>query len=134
MKIKLNHKLRQCMFLSRSAAQVLLAQAIVGTLILTAWTGLLLAQGVSGSSHHPSYDPKKPLPLPLPEAYVLAVNRMGVATNRFHCVRATCVDMDNQWSTGWRFGFSDTNGEGVSVKVFFNKDVWLDPQSAALIR
>jgi len=96
-------------------------------------SGLLFAQGYSGSSRHLSLDPKKPLPLTLPDAYVIAVKRIGAATNRFHCVTATCLDATNQWSTGWTFSFSNTNSGQVTVKVFFNKEIWIDMNSSALL-
>ena len=82
----------------------------------------------------PIYDFKKAPPLALPVAYALALRRIGPATNRFHCVTATCLERSNNWSTGWTFEFSSTNAQHATVKVFFNTRVWLDPQTAALLK
>jgi hypothetical protein len=104
------------------------------TILWAACVGLAFAQGLSGSSHHPGFDPKRPPPLPLPEAYTLATTRLGSATNSFFCVSATCVESVNFMTTGWTFGFSNTNGQIAKVKVFFNKDVYIDPQSSELLK
>src|ERR1043166_8031312 len=91
--------------------------------------GIVFAQGFSGSSQHPSYDVKKPLPLSLPEAYALAMFKLGDATNTFHCVTATCLGTGGR-SKGWTFGFSSTNAEPLSIKVFFyNAEAWVDRKS-----
>jgi hypothetical protein len=102
---------------------------------LTACSGLLFAQGFSGSSQHPTYDPKMPPPLALPEAYTLVLTRIGAATNRFYCVTASWLEKNNEWSKGWTFGFSNTNGEIAQVKVFFfDKQVFIDAHSAELLK
>jgi len=105
-----------------------------GWLCLVALTGFLFAQGFSGNSQHPKFLPQTRLPLDLPEAYGLAISRIGVVSNKFHCVSATRIDPTNDWATGWTFMFSNTNGVRASVKVYFNKDVWVDPTSAALLK
>ncbi len=90
------------------------------------------AQGLSGSSVHPGFDPKRPPPLALPEAYALANARLASATNGFFCVSATCVEPPTCMTSGWRFVFSNTNGEVAQVKVFFNKDVYIAPHDTEL--
>jgi hypothetical protein len=54
--------------------------------------------------------------------------RLGSATNRLFCVSATCVEPPTFMTTGWTFGFSDTNGQIAQVKVFFDKNVYIDPR------
>jgi hypothetical protein len=102
--------------------------------LLSVWAGVLFGQGLSGSSHHPGFDPKRPPPLPLPEAYTLATTRLGPATNSFFCVSATCLEPPTFMTTGWTFGFSNTNGQIVQVKVFFDKIVYVDPQGTGLLK
>jgi hypothetical protein len=96
--------------------------------------GFVFAQGWSGNSHLPTFDSKKRPPLALPQAYAVAERHIGPATNRFFCVTATCVDSTNTVSTGWSFGFSDTNGSHATVKVLFNTEVWIDEHSATLLK
>ena len=69
------------------------------------------------------YDPKTVPPLTLPEAYAMAIAHIGKATNQFHCITASCIEMTNGGFTGWTFRFSDTNGRRSSVNVFFDKEV-----------
>lgn len=104
---------------------------LLGLLLLAARVPKLFAQGLSGSSHHPSYDIKTRAPLTLPEAYSLATGFIGDATNRVHCVSASCLEPDSERSTGWVFAFSNTNGARAAVKVFFNKDVLVDPKTSS---
>jgi hypothetical protein len=104
-------------------------------LLLVALTaGLVFAQGPSGSSHHSGFDLKMPPPLALPQAYTLATMRLGPATNSFFCISATCAEPANFTSRGWTFGFSNTNRQIVQVKVFFDKDVYIDPQDSELLK
>jgi hypothetical protein len=94
----------------------------------------LLAQGEAGSSHHPTYDVNKPPPINLVEAYGLAAQHLGEATNRVHCVTATCHDRDGNRSAAWTFEFSNTNGHRANAKVFFSdKSVWIDPKTASAL-
>ena len=134
MKTKANSQFRQRDHRLQHAVYPTVSQVLIGTLILVASAALIFAQGFTGSSHHPVYDSQKPIPMALPEAYALAVTHVGIATNRFHCIAASCRESTSQWSTGWIFEFSDTNGIHAKVKVFFNKDVWADTNSAALLR
>jgi hypothetical protein len=128
MKTRFPYTLRQRLLLPRSSTRALILAAVAGMFL-----GSILGQGVSGSSHHPQFDPKKSLPLGLLKAYGLAVKRMGVATNHFHCVTASCVETTNLWSTGWKFAFSSPDGNSLSIKVFFTGDVWLDAESESLV-
>jgi hypothetical protein len=107
---------------------------IVTVLAITIATGLVFAQGFSGSSQHPGFDPKRPPPLALPEAYTLATARLGATTNRFFCVSATCVEPAGFSIKAWTFGFSNTNGQMARVKVFFNQDVFVDARSVELLK
>ena len=108
--------------------------ACASALLLWATVGFLFGQGLAGSSHHPSYDLKRPLPLTLPEAYLLAIGQVGPATNRFYCITASCLEKTDQWSTGWTFSFLNTNAQRATVNVFFNKHVSIDPQSAKILK
>src|SRR5258705_13438344 len=103
-------------------------------MLLIAGSGWLLAQGKAGSSHHPTFDLKRPPPVNLSEACSLAMAHIGEATNRIYCVTASCLDRDSQRSAGWTFEFSNTNGDHAVVKVFFSKEVWIDPKSSAVLR
>jgi hypothetical protein len=107
---------------------------LLGFLLLAGFVRILFAQGLSGSSHHPSYDIKTHTPLTLPEAYSLAIGYIGQATNRVHCVSASCLETDSERSTGWVLTFSNKNGARAAVKVFFNKDVWVDPQTSSFFK
>lgn len=107
---------------------------IIAIAISMVAAGLLIAQGLSGSSQHPGSDQKRPPPLTLPEAYALATAQLGEATNRLFCVSATCVEPPTFMTTGWTFGFSNTNGETAHVKVFFDKMVYIKPHDAELLK
>jgi len=103
----------------------------------------LLAQSIVGSggarwAQPQAYDPKTPPPLALPQAYVLALSNLAKtpgATNRFHCISASCVEMNNTngW-TGWTFWFANTNGDRASLMVFFDGIVTSDVRSGELFR
>jgi hypothetical protein len=71
-------------------------------------------------SQYQDYDPKTRPPLPLSEAYALALNNLAAETNRFHCVTASCVESTNKGFTGWMFRFADTNDQRLGVMVFFD--------------
>jgi hypothetical protein len=106
----------------------------VGFFIIAA-AGILFAQGtlVSGGKRWTSvqtYDAKTPPPLALAEAYALGLNRVGRATNRFYCIHASCLELTNNGFTGWTFWLSNTNGQRARVDVFFDKEVYIDPQSS----
>jgi hypothetical protein len=97
--------------------------------------GILLAQGQAGSSYHPTYDLSKPPPVNLIEAYGLALTHLGEATNRVHCLTATCRDGDGARSAAWTLEFSNTNGHHAVVKVFLSdKSVWIDPSTASALK
>ena len=94
--------------------------------------GFLFAQGslVSGDRRWTAvqtYDAKSPPPLPLPEAYALALAHIGPASNSFYCVRASCLELTNHGFTGWTFSFASTNGQKGRVVVYFDREVqpWL---------
>jgi hypothetical protein len=103
-------------------------------LLALACAGIVFAQGFSGSSHHPTFDIRKRPPLAFPEAYQIAVGRVGIATNRFSCVSGSCVEATNHWSTGWVFEFLNSTGERAQVRVYFNGDVSVDAASAGLLK
>jgi hypothetical protein len=100
--------------LAATAAGVLLAQSIID------------GRRVDGKPW--SYDPKTVPPLALPEAYTMAIAHIGKATNRFHCLTASCMEMTNNGWTGWTFRFSDTNGQRGSVDVYFDRKVETAPR------
>ncbi len=119
MKIKLTSKI------AKSAS-------IVGFAVAT-YAALTFAQSYS-DGHKVLYDIQKPPPVSLLDAYSLAAGKLGDATNRFYCVSATCLDNTNRLSTGWLFHFLDARGDGANVKVFFNRTVGVDDQSAQVLK
>jgi hypothetical protein len=113
-------------------------KTLVWLLLLTA--GLTLAQinnftpGYSSRPPHLPYDKKIPPKIGLDAAYGKAVQALGMATNQFYCVSATCLDYLGMMGSsrgvseyGWTFVFSNTNGSSTNVYVSFNKDstVWV---------
>jgi hypothetical protein len=103
-------------------------------------TGLLLAQGqvnVSsrwwGSSDSRPYNCRFPPSIALPEAYTLALAHIGAATNRFHCLTASCLESTNSGLAGWTFSFSNTNNQRARVVVFYDKKVWTDSQHSDVV-
>ncbi len=115
-----------------TSGRVLLAASAV-----IAATGLLFAQG-RWSNHRPilqTYDPNTtPPPLPLPDAYALAVHTasppegLSRDTNHYYCVAASCLSMTNNGNTGWEFRFFSTNRQSIRVVVYFDKEVVVRPQ------
>jgi hypothetical protein len=102
---------------------ILITILIIGTMI-----GFVLAQGkiISGagrSSEYPTYSPSSPPPLTLSQAYRMALTNIGSATNSFHCVSASCLEMTNNGETGWNFSFFNTNGQRGRVVVYFDGEV-----------
>jgi hypothetical protein len=123
---------------TKAQSNSLLKRTVCGLSATALATGLLLAQGKVGSGTHrysvvPSYDPKTPPPVSLPEAYALAVAHIGTATNQFHCVAASCLEMTNAGFTGWTFSFSDTNGQRGRVVVYFDKEVSIVARSGEVL-
>jgi hypothetical protein len=95
---------------------------------------VLFGQGWAGSSYLPMYDSKAQPRILLPRAYELAVKYAFVPTNRFYCVSASCDLTNGRPSAGWLFKFANTNAESVKVKVYFNGEVRVDTNDAALLR
>jgi hypothetical protein len=62
----------------------------------------------------------KPPTLPMPEAYGLAEQALGSATNVFYCVHAN-TQVAFTLNGEWLFGFSSTNGALKDVVVPFDK-------------
>jgi hypothetical protein len=132
MKTEMKHKRKGDHKAWASRRAVLLALLCADTL---PGIRFLLAQGQTGSSYHPAYDINKPPPINLVEAYGLAAQHLGEATNRVHCVTATCHDRDGSRSAAWTFEFSNTNGHRANVKVFFSdKSVWIDPNTVSALK
>jgi len=99
---------------------------------------LLLGQGnvTSGGNRWQRFlgwEPSTPPPLILTEAYGLALDRVGTASNRFYCVSASCLEMTNHYFRGWSFVFSNTNGDRARVEVSFDKELRTDPHSRELL-
>jgi hypothetical protein len=102
---------------------------------------LLLAQGNTqppggnGWRRYQSpYDPKARPPVEMPEAYALALARVGVSTNRFYCVTAGCLESTKRGLPGWTFCFSNTNGQRACVEVSFDREVDADSRSSELLK
>jgi hypothetical protein len=109
---------------------------IITTLILSV-ISYAFAQGLATSNTHgPPHDPKVVPPVSLPNAYAAALTRVGAATNRFHCVRATCVEKTLIGNPGWIFYFSNTNGEMARVEYYFglNRAYIPDAKSDGLLK
>jgi hypothetical protein len=95
-------------------------------LLMIASVTLAFSQGLATSGGQPRpYDAKSPPPLPLVEAYGVAMSYVGSATNQLWCVSASCLDIgtNSNYMTHWTFGFSNTNSQITPVIVFFNKTV-----------
>ncbi len=98
---------------------------------VTLAAGILFAQsiinGYRGYGGKPAtHDPRTSPPSALPDAYALAVAHIAFVTNRFHCIAANCTEMTNRELTGWKFVFSNTNGDCGNVEVYFDKVVTSD--------
>jgi|ERR1035441_2222144 hypothetical protein len=90
--------------------------------------GFVLAQGsiTSGGvrwTKFQTYDARTPPPLSLSEAYTLALAHIDPASNIFYCVSASCLEKTNNGWTGWRFLFSNTNGQKGRVVVYFDREI-----------
>lgn len=110
------------------------------SLVVVAAAGIALAQGLNpagGNSprrHRSPYDPKTRPPVSIEQAYSLAASYLGPATNRFYCTRATCLEMGLSGFPAWKFTWSDTNGQPAYVEVTFDKEVYPDPKTEAILR
>ena len=112
---------------------------LIGFAALAA-VSLILAQGVNPSGgnsprrYRSPYDSKTPPPVAIREAYSLAAQYLGSATNRFYCVRATCLEIGRSGFPAWKFSWSDTNGENAYVEVTFDKEIYPDPRTENILR
>lgn len=108
--------------------------------VLSTVVSLTLGQGrfPSSNASHPlgPHDPKSPPPTSLQNAYVAVLDRLGGATNRFHCVSATCLEKTPFGLPGWSFTFSNTNGETARVEYYFltKRAEIHDPKAAELLK
>src|SRR5262249_30973597 len=108
-------------------------------LATSAAIGWVLAQGLNppgGNSprrYRSPYDPKTHPPVGLEEAYLLAAGYLGEATNRLHCVSASCLEVGRSGFPGWTFSWCDTNGERTYVEVTFDKEVYPDTKIQGLL-
>jgi hypothetical protein len=104
--------------------------------IVAASAGFLFAQGWIFHGPGKPYDAKTPPPQSLTEAYGVAMDRVGAATNRLYCVSASCLENPPPYYAGWVFWFSNTNGERARVEVFFgSKEAFVpDAKSAELLK
>jgi hypothetical protein len=114
----------------KGKAMKMLTKLTVLTVLATAVAVGLMAQGMVGDGTHryskyPTYDPKTPPPMILPDAYALALARIGASSNDFHCVAANCLELTNAGFTGWTFSFLNTNGQHGRVDVYFDGAVFI---------
>ena len=113
---------------------------ITGVILIgAAVTAVLFGQGVNhpgGNSwrrYQAPYDSKTPPPVTLLEAYSLAVNYLGDATNRFYCVGAECLKTTTPGLPGWTFSFSNTNGQYAYLEVSFDRDINVNTSNKDLL-
>jgi hypothetical protein len=78
------------------------------------------------------YNETNPPPLRLQDAYPLALNGLGMETNQFYCVSATCLTpvapashLGFHGVRAWTFEFFSTNGIQRTVMVYFDKTTWV---------
>ncbi|HEX5217995.1 MAG TPA: hypothetical protein VFZ59_00370 [Verrucomicrobiae bacterium] len=124
-------------FLQNISASALVKLAFVWLVVGTA-VCLTFSQGTVTSGNNrwtpvQSYDGKTPPPLTLPEAYEIALDRLGEVTNRFYCLTASCLEMTNRGYTGWTFCFANTNAQRARIDVYFDKATHLSPQSEEVL-
>ena len=101
----------------------------------------VLPQGqVFGRRPRSLWETNTPLPLTVTEAHSLAIANLGLATNHFYCVTASCGELTNGWFggwsprvQGWTFSFADTNGRRASVCVSFDKQVSVDDRDGRIL-
>ena len=86
---------------------------IITIVVLILTTGLVFARLLS-------IDVKQPPRLALPDAYVCATSALGIATNQFHCIRASIL-VSQSPDGEWLFSFCNKNGAYKSVTVFYDK-------------
>jgi hypothetical protein len=106
------------------------------TLFAIATGSILFAQGHIFSGPGRPYDPKTRPQTEIQAAYLLAVARVGPATNRFYCVSASCLEKTLPSYAGWVFLFANTNGDRARVEVYFgSKDAYVpDAKSEQLLK
>jgi hypothetical protein len=98
---------------------------VVSLLVVGLMTGLVFARLIP-------YNRKQPPRLPLPEAYSLATQALGAATNQFYCVNASTLVSRSQ-DGEWLFEFSDTNEVEKHVFVFFDKTTHVESGPLSLM-
>lgn len=105
----------------------------VGTAVYVTFAQSTIMSGGNRWTAIQSYDGRTPPPLTLPQAYEIALVRLGESTNRFYCLTASCVEMTNRGFTGWTFLFSNTNAQHARVDVYFDKATHINPQGEAVL-
>lgn len=118
----------------KRTASLLAASLASMVLVGFAFAQSIVTSGGRRWSPFRTYDGKSKPPLSLPEAYVLAQGRIGEATNRFYCGKASSLEMTNKGFTGWTFWFSNTNAEQARIDVFFDKEVYRNPKRRPFAR
>jgi hypothetical protein len=81
-----------------------------------------VALGLAGSVAFALLQPwnfKKRPPISLPEAYALATQALGAATNEFYCVLAR-TQVSRSRDGEWAFMFANTNNAEKNVFVFLD--------------
>ena len=66
-------------------------------------------------------DETKPPTISLPDAYQLAIIKLGQATNQFHCVSAS-IDIGSSSQAGWYIDFNSTNASVEMRKLYVKFD------------
>jgi hypothetical protein len=67
-----------------------------------------------------AYGEERQPPISMPEAYTMATQALGSATNEFYCVHAN-TQISRSQDGEWLFSFCSTNGARKDVFVFLDK-------------
>jgi len=65
---------------------------------------------------------------------MLALSRIGNATNQLYCLTASCTEPTKRGLPGWTFCFSNTNADRITIEVSFDKEVDADARSATILK
>src|SRR5271163_1356764 len=93
---------------------------IVMKKLVASFVVLGLAASVVFAFLEPYYEKKVP-PISLPDAYILATQALGAATNTFYCLHAN-TQVSRSQDGEWLFDFCATNGDHKFVFIYMDKN------------